>query len=90
MVPDVRILSWRSGGWCTATKPGQALNYNLFSPTGSRLHSDCYNRRKLNAPSPMAITLKTAAELDQMRVACRLAAEVLDYIAPFVLSLIHI
>ena len=32
----------------------------------------------------MSIVLKTAEEIDKMRVACRLAAEVLDYIEPFV------
>lgn len=32
----------------------------------------------------MSIQLKTADEIASMRVACRLAAEVLDYIAPFV------
>ena len=32
----------------------------------------------------MAISIKTAAEIDEMRVACRLAGEVLDYIEPFV------
>ncbi len=32
----------------------------------------------------MGIIVKTAEELDGMRVSCRLAAEVLDYIAPFV------
>ena len=32
----------------------------------------------------MAITIKTPEEIEKMRVACRLAAEVLDYITPFV------
>jgi methionyl aminopeptidase len=32
----------------------------------------------------MSITLKTSEEIAKMRIACRLAAEVLDYIAPFV------
>ena len=32
----------------------------------------------------MSITIKTAEEIEQMRVACRLAAEVLDYIEPHV------
>ena len=32
----------------------------------------------------MSISLKTPEEIQKMRVACRLAAEVLDYIAPFV------
>jgi methionyl aminopeptidase len=32
----------------------------------------------------MPITIKTQAEIERMRVACRLAAEVLDYIQPFV------
>ena len=32
----------------------------------------------------MSVTLKTPAEIEKMRVAGRLAAEVLDYIAPFV------
>jgi methionyl aminopeptidase len=32
----------------------------------------------------MSITIKTAEQIEQMRVACRLAAEVLDYIDPFV------
>ena len=32
----------------------------------------------------MNITYKTPAEIEKMRVACRLAAEVLDYITPFV------
>ena len=32
----------------------------------------------------MSIVLKTPEEIEKMRVACRLAAEVLDYIAPFV------
>jgi len=32
----------------------------------------------------MAIIIKTAEEIDGMRVACRLAGEVLDYVAPFV------
>lgn len=32
----------------------------------------------------MSITLKTPDEIEKMRTACRLAAEVLDYIAPFV------
>jgi len=32
----------------------------------------------------MAISIKTAADIDEMRVACRLAGEVLDYIEPFV------
>jgi methionyl aminopeptidase len=32
----------------------------------------------------MAVTLKTAEDIAHMRVACRLASEVLDYITPFV------
>lgn len=32
----------------------------------------------------MSVSLKTPAEVAQMQIACRLAAEVLDYIAPFV------
>jgi methionyl aminopeptidase len=32
----------------------------------------------------MSITIKTPQEIDAMRVACRLASEVLDYITPFV------
>ncbi|MFX5693334.1 type I methionyl aminopeptidase, partial [Acinetobacter baumannii] len=32
----------------------------------------------------MSIHLKTAEDIAQMRVACRLASEVLDYITPFV------
>ena len=32
----------------------------------------------------MAITLKNDHDIAQMRVACRLASEVLDYITPFV------
>jgi methionine aminopeptidase len=32
----------------------------------------------------MSIILKTPDEIEKMRVACRLAAEVLDYITPFV------
>ena len=32
----------------------------------------------------MNITYKTPEEIEKMRVACRLAAEVLDYITPFV------
>ncbi len=32
----------------------------------------------------MGITLKTSEEIEKMRVACRLAGEVLDYITPFV------
>ncbi len=32
----------------------------------------------------MAISIKTAQEIEQMRPACRLAGEVLDYILPFV------
>jgi len=32
----------------------------------------------------MAIIIKTAEEIEGMRVACRLAGEVLDYVAPFV------
>jgi methionyl aminopeptidase len=32
----------------------------------------------------MSVTIKTGAEIEGMRTACRLAAEVLDYIAPFV------
>ena len=32
----------------------------------------------------MSIVIKTAEEIEHMRVACRLAAEVLDYIEPFV------
>jgi methionyl aminopeptidase len=32
----------------------------------------------------MAVTLKTAKDIAHMRVACRLASEVLDYITPFV------
>lgn len=32
----------------------------------------------------MSIQLKTAADIEEMRVACRLASEVLDYIEPFV------
>src|SRR5256884_9062303 len=32
----------------------------------------------------MAVTLHTAEDIAQMRVACRLASEVLDYITPFV------
>ena len=33
----------------------------------------------------MAITLKDAAQIEKMRIAGRLAGEVLDYITPFVL-----
>ena len=32
----------------------------------------------------MNIVIKTAADIEKMRIACRLAAEVLDHIAPFV------
>lgn len=32
----------------------------------------------------MSVTLKTSQEIEHMRVACRLAAEVLDYITPFI------
>jgi methionyl aminopeptidase len=32
----------------------------------------------------MSIVIKTAEEIEKMRVACRLAAEVLDYITPFI------
>ena len=32
----------------------------------------------------MSIILKTSEEIEKMRLACRLAAEVLDYITPFV------
>ena len=32
----------------------------------------------------MTITIKTAQDIEAMRVACRLASEVLDYIEPFV------
>jgi len=32
----------------------------------------------------MAVTIHTAEDIAQMRVACRLASEVLDYITPFV------
>ena len=32
----------------------------------------------------MSITIKTAADIEKMRVACRLASEVLDYLTPFV------
>jgi len=32
----------------------------------------------------MSITIKTPEEIEQMRVACRLAGEVLDHVAPFV------
>jgi methionyl aminopeptidase len=32
----------------------------------------------------MAITIKTPEEIEKMRIACRLAGEVLDYITPFV------
>ena len=32
----------------------------------------------------MPIIIKTAEDIEKMRIACRLAAEVLDYITPFV------
>ena len=32
----------------------------------------------------MSIILKTPDEIEKMRLSCRLAAEVLDYVAPFV------
>ena len=32
----------------------------------------------------MAVTIHTAEDIAHMRVACRLASEVLDYITPFV------
>ena len=32
----------------------------------------------------MSITIKDAADIEGMRVACRLASEVLDYIAPHI------
>ena len=32
----------------------------------------------------MTITIKTAQDIEGMRVACRLASEVLDYIEPFI------
>jgi methionyl aminopeptidase len=32
----------------------------------------------------MSITIKTGTDIDAMRVACKLASEVLDYITPFV------
>ena len=32
----------------------------------------------------MSITIKTAAEIESMRRACRLASQVLDYITPFI------
>ncbi|QEL65017.1 methionyl aminopeptidase [Oryzomicrobium terrae] len=32
----------------------------------------------------MSITIKSPADIEQMRIACRLAAEVLDYVTPFV------
>jgi methionyl aminopeptidase len=33
---------------------------------------------------PMSVTIKTETDIAHMRVACRLASEVLDYIAPFI------
>src|SRR5512144_2274403 len=32
----------------------------------------------------MSVSIKTPQEIEEMRLACRLAAEVLDYIAPYV------
>ena len=32
----------------------------------------------------MTVTIKSQAEVEKMRIACRLASEVLDYIEPFV------
>jgi methionyl aminopeptidase len=32
----------------------------------------------------MSISIKSGADIDAMRIACRLASEVLDYITPFV------
>ena len=32
----------------------------------------------------MSITIKTGADIDAMRKACRLASEVLDYLTPFI------
>ena len=32
----------------------------------------------------MSITIKSAEDIEGMRVACRLASEVLDYIAPHI------
>jgi len=37
-----------------------------------------------DSQSPMTVTIKTGAEIEGMRVAGRLGAEVLDYITPFV------
>ena len=32
----------------------------------------------------MSINIKTGADIDAMRLACRLASEVLDYLTPFI------
>ncbi|WP_090047918.1 type I methionyl aminopeptidase [Limnohabitans sp. 2KL-27] len=45
----------------------------------------CQQARSLNGIiQAMSITIKNAEDIEGMRVACRLAAEVLDYIEPFV------
>jgi methionyl aminopeptidase len=49
---------------------------------------DCSNSRRLPTvrASAMTISIKTPAEIDKMRIAGRLAGEVLDYIEPFVIA----
>ncbi|MGQ0579379.1 MAG: type I methionyl aminopeptidase [Betaproteobacteria bacterium] len=50
-------------------------------------HSDdcgCYHCRAKAVTSVMSVTIKTPEEIEKMRVAGRLAAEVLDFIAPHV------
>ena len=32
----------------------------------------------------MSVVIKTPAQIEKMRIACRLASEVLDYITPFI------
>src|SRR3990167_4810029 len=41
-------------------------------------------RSEIGIIQPMSITIKTGADIDAMRLAGRLASEVLDYITPFV------
>lgn len=49
-----------------------------------RLYSGKFNKLKQEIHSSMNITIKTEEEIEKMRVAGRLASEVLDYITPFV------
>lgn len=67
----------RNHFWLAARR---GLGYASYSAANTLL-PPCFH---LKTKPKMSVTIKTPEQIQSMRIACRLASEVLDYIAPFV------